>query len=51
MENQKVYILKHPDGWSAKGSKHAVLAAGEHYCKMFGKDFDDLKIRRVFEED
>jgi len=44
---QKLYTVYHPEGWSFTGPRREALIEAEHYCKLFGKDLDDIKIKPV----
>ena len=44
---QKLYTVYHPEGWSFTGTRREALIEAEHYCKLFGKDLDDIKIKPV----
>ena len=48
---QKLYTVYHPEGWSFTGPRREALIEAEHYCKLFGKDLDDIKGSSVFSTD
>jgi len=44
---QKLFKVFHPDGWEFTGTRMEALAQAEHYCKLYSKSLDDIKIKPV----